>query len=94
MERKPIIEIRSLSKTFRGKNAEVHALRDINLKIEQGDIFGIIGMSGAGKSTLVRCMNMLEIPTEGTVLFDGMDLSKLNHNQLGAGRRTMRLFFQ
>ena len=65
MERKPIIEIRSLSKTFRGKNAEVHALQDINLKIEQGDIFGIIGMSGAGKSTLVRCMNMLEIPTEG-----------------------------
>ena len=57
MERKPIIEIRSLSKTFRGKNAEVHALQDINLKIEQGDIFGIIGMSGAGKSTLVRCMN-------------------------------------
>ena len=53
MERKPIIEIRSLSKTFRGKNAEVHALQDINLKIEQGDIFGIIGMSGAGKSTLV-----------------------------------------
>lgn len=80
MERKPIIEIRSLSKTFRGKNAEVHALQDINLKIEQGDIFGIIGMSGAGKSTLVRCMNMLEIPTEGTVLFDGMDLSKLNRN--------------
>ena len=46
-----MIEIRSLSKTFRGKNTEVHALRDINLKIEEGDIFGIIGMSGAGKST-------------------------------------------
>ena len=77
-----MIEIRSLSKTFRGKNTEVHALRDINLKIEEGDIFGIIGMSGAGKSTLVRCMNMLEVPTEGTVFFNGMDLSKLNRKQL------------
>ena len=94
MERKPIIEIRSLSKTFRGKNAEVHALQDINLKIEQGDIFGIIGMSGAGKSTLVRCMNMLEIPTEGTVLFDGMDLSKLNRKQLREARRSMGMIFQ
>ena len=94
MERKPIIEIRSLSKTFRGKNAEVHALQDINLKIEQGDIFGIIGMSGAGKITLVRCMNMLEIPTEGTVLFDGMDLSKLNRKQLREARRSMGMIFQ
>ena len=94
MERKPIIEIRSLSKTFRGKNAEVHALQDINLKIEQGDIFGIIGMSGAGKRTLVRCMNMLEIPTEGTVLFDGMDLSKLNRKQLREARRSMGMIFQ
>ena len=89
-----MIEIRSLSKTFRGKNTEVHALRDINLKIEEGDIFGIIGMSGAGKSTLVRCMNMLEVPTEGTVFFNGMDLSKLNRKQLREARRSMGMIFQ
>lgn len=94
MGEKSIIEIRSLSKTFHGKNAEVHALRDINLKIEPGDIFGIIGMSGAGKSTLVRCMNMLERPTEGTVFFNGMDLSMLNRKQLGEARRSMGMIFQ
>ena len=91
---KSIIEIWSLSKTFRGKKAEVQALRDINLKIEPGDIFGIIGMSGAGKSTLVRCMNMLERPTEGTVFFDGKDLSTLSRTMLRKARRSMGMIFQ
>jgi D-methionine transport system ATP-binding protein len=90
----PIIEIRSLGKTFHTQNAEVHALNDINLSMEKGDIFGIIGMSGAGKSTLVRCINMLERPTEGTVLFDGRDLSGLSNRELREARRSMGMIFQ
>ncbi len=89
-----MIEIKSLSKTFQTKNAEVHALNDINLSIEKGDIFGIIGMSGAGKSTLVRCINMLEKPTSGTVLFDGSDLAALSDSALRAARRSMGMIFQ
>ena len=89
-----MIEIKSLSKTFQTKNAEVHALVDINLSIEKGDIFGIIGMSGAGKSTLVRCINMLEKPTKGTVFFDGRDLSRLSDRQLREARHSMGMIFQ
>ena len=66
-----IIQIRNLTKTF-GQGADaVHALEDINLDIQQGEIFGILGLSGAGKSTLVRGMNLLERPTSGTVVVDG-----------------------
>ena len=66
-----LIELNHLTKTFKGKTQTVDALKDINLHIEQGDIFGIIGMSGAGKSTLVRCINFLEQPTSGSVVIDG-----------------------
>ena len=69
------IEIRNLTKTFDIKGRKVHALKNISLSIEQGDIFGIIGMSGAGKSTLVRSINYLEKPTEGQVLINGVDLA-------------------
>ena len=62
------IEVRHLSKTFTQKGLSVDALRDININIEKGDIYGIIGMSGAGKSTLVRCLNYLERPTDGQVI--------------------------
>ncbi|MBD8973946.1 MAG: ATP-binding cassette domain-containing protein, partial [Clostridiales bacterium] len=72
------IEVKHLSKTFEQKGITVHALQDINLNIESGDIYGIIGMSGAGKSTLVRCLNYLERPTEGEVLIEGKDLGSLN----------------
>ena len=64
-----IIQIQDLEKRFRSKNTEVYALQGINLTIRKGDIFGIIGKSGAGKSTLVRCINMLERPTVGSVMF-------------------------
>ena len=67
----PIIQIQHLFKTFGSGDSAVHALDDINLDIQQGEIFGIIGLSGAGKSTLVRCMNLLECPTSGTVIVDG-----------------------
>ena len=66
-----IIRIEHLSKVFNGAAGRIVALDDINLSIHEGDIFGIIGLSGAGKSTLVRCMNLLETPTEGKVIFDG-----------------------
>ena len=69
-----MIEIQNLSKTFHTAGGEVEALKDIDLRVEDGDIFGIIGLSGAGKSTLVRCINLLERPTQGTVFIDGQDL--------------------
>ena len=65
-----MIEIKNLSKVFQTSDGKVDALKNISLTIEDGDIYGIIGMSGAGKSTLVRCINMLERPTEGSVLID------------------------
>ena len=65
-----MIELRNLSKSFATADGPVDALRHVNLTVNDGDIYGIIGMSGAGKSTLVRCINMLEKPTEGSVLLD------------------------
>lgn len=73
-----IVEVKHLSKTFTTKEGQVDALRDINLSIEKGDIYGIIGMSGAGKSTLVRCLNFLEVPTSGQVIVEGQDLGGLS----------------
>jgi D-methionine transport system ATP-binding protein len=73
-----MIEIKNLTKTFAmADGSRLDALKDINLTIADGDIYGIIGMSGAGKSTLVRCINMLERPTEGEVVIDGVEMSKL-----------------
>ena len=90
----PIIQLQNLEKRFVSKNTEVYALRGVNLDIEQGDIFGIIGKSGAGKSTLVRCINMLERPTGGAVLFEGRDMCRLTNAELCAARRSMGMIFQ
>ena len=73
-----IIRIEGLGKTFHGAAGDIVALRDIDLTIRQGEIFGIIGLSGAGKSTLVRCINYLEVPTQGRVVVDGNDLSTMS----------------
>ena len=89
-----MIEIKNLSKIFTTAGGEVEALRDINLTVNDGDIYGIIGMSGAGKSTLVRCMNMLEKPTEGTVVVDGKDLGTLSAAQLRKARQDITMIFQ
>ena len=89
-----MIEIQHLSKTFAGADGDVEALRDINLKINDGDIFGIIGMSGAGKSTLVRCINMLERPSSGTVLINGRDIGALSAEELRKVRRRTTMIFQ
>lgn len=88
------IEIRNLTKTFDIKGRKVHALKNISLSIEQGDIFGIIGMSGAGKSTLVRSINYLEKPTEGQVLINGVDLADLTEKQLRKKRSEIGMIFQ
>ena len=89
-----IIQIRNLTKTF-GQGADaVHALEDINLDIQQGEIFGIIGLSGAGKSTLVRCMNLLERPTSGTVVVDGKEMTALSEKELRLARRNITMIFQ
>ena len=72
-----MIEIKNLTKEFETADGKVEALKNVNLTIHDGDIYGIIGMSGAGKSTLVRCINMLERPTEGTVSIDGCDMGSL-----------------
>ena len=90
----PLIELKHLTKTFRGKTQTVEALRDINLTINQGDIYGIIGMSGAGKSTLVRCINFLERPTSGSVVIDGKDLSTLSPKELRQLRQQVSMIFQ
>ncbi len=89
-----IIKIENLNKTFRTKQNTVVALDDINITIEAGEIFGIIGLSGAGKSTLVRCINYLERPTAGKVIFDGHDLGALSSKELLRVRRSMSMIFQ
>jgi len=91
---KPVVEIVGLGKTFDTKNGPVCALDDINIQVNEGDIFGIIGMSGAGKSTLVRCMNLLERPTEGQVLVDGQDIAQLSGPDLRTMRYAMGMIFQ
>ncbi len=90
----PIIEIKSLSKTFGEGQNQVEALRDVSLGINPGEIFGIIGLSGAGKSTLVRCINLLEKPTQGAVLFHGRDLMGLKEKHLRLERRKISMIFQ
>ena len=89
-----MIEIKNLSKTFDTAGGRVEALKNINLTIDDGDIYGIIGMSGAGKSTLVRCINMLERPSEGTVLIDGKDMGALSPGQLRTERRNITMIYQ
>ena len=88
------IEIRNLTKRFEAGGHTITALDDVNLNIEKGEIYGIIGMSGAGKSTLVRSINFLEVPNEGRVLIDGTDLSKLSSKELRIKRRDIGMIFQ
>lgn len=86
------VQIRALSKRYAGQTQE--ALKEIDLQVKRGEIFGIIGRSGAGKSTLIRCLNRLEKPTLGTVVIDGIDLSRLTDRELVAWRRRTGMIFQ
>ena len=88
------ILIQDVSKTFETKDGSVQALNHVSLSIETGDIYGIIGMSGAGKSTLVRCMNFLEVPSEGKVLIDGKSLSEFSPKELRKEREKIGIIFQ
>lgn len=89
-----IIKLEDIVKTFKTKTNTVQALKGINLSISKGEIFGIIGLSGAGKSTIVRCMNLLERPTSGRVLVDGVDMMSLSKNELNKERREIAMIFQ
>ncbi len=94
MNEEPIVVLSGLGKVFKSNNNEVKALENINLCIKKGEIFGIIGLSGAGKSTLVRCINFLERPTSGSVIFDGADLGRLGERELLKARQSMGMIFQ
>lgn len=91
-----MIEIKNLSKSFPARNGHdgVDALKDVSLTIDNGDIFGIIGMSGAGKSTLVRCINLLERPDDGNVIVDGINLNELSESELRKKRQEITMIFQ
>ncbi len=89
-----MIELQNVSKVFHTASDDVEAVQEVSLKIEDGDVFGIIGLSGAGKSTLVRCLNFLERPTSGSVLLDGVDLASLSPRQLLETRRSISMIFQ
>ena len=90
----PIIEIQHLSKTFGSGENQVAALQDVSVAVQEGEIFGIIGLSGAGKSTLVRCINLLERPEEGHILFHGSNLVGLKEKELRLQRRKISMIFQ
>lgn len=89
-----MIELIDVSKTFALDNKEVHAVKDVTLTIEEGEIFGVIGYSGAGKSTLVRCINMLERPTSGQVVIGDVDLTTLKERDLRKQRQNIGMIFQ
>ena len=89
-----MIELQHLTKTFGSGETAVHALNDVSLSIEEGEVFGIIGLSGAGKSTLVRCINLLETPTSGRVIVDGKDMTALKGRELRDARRNIGMIFQ
>ena len=89
-----LIELQDVCKVFTQDDLTIHALNNINLSIEENDIFGIIGMSGAGKSTLVRCLNYLETPTTGTVIVDGEKLGSLSEKELRNKRSSIGMIFQ
>ncbi|EGQ7799430.1 methionine ABC transporter ATP-binding protein MetN [Vibrio parahaemolyticus] len=89
-----MIEIKNVNKVFYQGSKEILALKDINLHIAKGTIFGVIGSSGAGKSTLIRCVNMLEAPSSGSIIVDDVDLTTLSKKQLVETRRNIGMIFQ
>ncbi len=89
-----VIKLEHVSKTFGRETDGVHAVRDVTIHIAPGEIFGIIGYSGAGKSTLVRCINLLERPTAGTVTVDGQELTRMPERELRQARKKISMIFQ
>lgn len=89
-----MIELKNVSKTFKTNQKEVQAVKNVNLTVDAGEIFGVIGYSGAGKSTLVRCINLLERPTEGQVIIENTDLTQLKEKELRTERQNIGMIFQ
>lgn len=89
-----MIELKNVSKVYYKKGGNVDALSDISLRVDKGEIYGVIGSSGAGKSTIIRCINLLEKPTKGRVIIDGQDLGALSARQLALARRNIGMIFQ
>ncbi|SHK62568.1 methionine ABC transporter ATP-binding protein [Desulforamulus aeronauticus] len=89
-----MIQIRDLTKIYRGAAGEVVALDSVSLRVRKGEIYGIIGFSGAGKSTLIRCVNMLERPTEGSIIVNGQEMTTLYESQLRTMRQKIGMIFQ
>lgn len=89
-----VIELKNITKTYIGKNGQVDALKDVSLSVEEGEIYGVIGLSGAGKSTLVRCINLLERPESGQITVEGKDLFSLNEQELRRERQNIAMIFQ
>ena len=89
-----MIELSNVSKTYGSGDSAVHALQNVNLTIPKGTIHGVIGLSGAGKSTLIRCVNLLERPTSGSVLVDGQEMTGLRRRELNQARHRIGMIFQ
>lgn len=89
-----MITVKNVSKTFNTPTGKVEVLKDIDFKVDKGDIFGIIGFSGAGKSTLIRCLNGLEIPDSGNILIGENEITKLNRKELRNARKKIGMIFQ
>ncbi len=89
-----MIELKNVTKKFYQKDREVTALSDVSLYVPAGKIFGVIGTSGAGKSTLIRCVNLLEKPTSGEIIVDGMRLLQISSAELARERRKIGMIFQ
>ncbi|KXO08806.1 Methionine ABC transporter ATP-binding protein [Moritella sp. JT01] len=89
-----MIKLANINKIFETTDKPVYALKDVSLSVKKGEIFGVIGSSGAGKSTLIRCVNLLETPTSGSIQLDGVELTKLNKTELCAARRQIGMIFQ
>jgi len=89
-----VIELEQVTKTYTGKSGQVQALKDVSLSVEEGEIYGVIGLSGAGKSTLVRCINLLEVPEAGQIRVEGKDLLNLSESELRKERQNIAMIFQ
>ena len=89
-----VIELEQVNKTYSGKNGSVHALKEVSLSVEEGEIFGVIGLSGAGKSTLVRCINLLERPETGEIRVEGREITSLSERELRLERQNIAMIFQ
>ncbi|MEC9488635.1 MAG: ATP-binding cassette domain-containing protein, partial [Halanaerobium sp.] len=89
-----MVRIEGLSKSFQVKEGQLQVLRQVQFRVKRGEIFGLVGPSGAGKSTLIRCINLLEEPTEGKVFFQDTDMTELSQKELRRARRKMGMVFQ